>query len=70
MSDLAGGFSEGHSGHTPDFTEQVRRNQQKLVSLAVLYEGAAALATSLDDPAPWAHAHKAAEALIDQAVGS
>jgi AcrR family transcriptional regulator len=38
--------------------------------LAVLYEGAAALATSLDDPAPWAHAHKAAEALIDQAVGS
>jgi hypothetical protein len=31
---------------------------------------AAALATSLDDPAPWAHAHKAAEALIDQAVGS
>ena len=28
--------------------------------LAVLYEGAAALATSLDDPAPWAHARKAA----------
>ena len=38
--------------------------------LAVLYEGAAALTTSLDDPTPWAHAHKAAEALIDQAVGS
>ena len=36
--------------------------------LAVLYEGAAALATSLDDPAPWAHAHKAPEALIDQAL--
>ena len=29
---------------------------------------AAALATSLDDPAPWAHARKAAEALIDQAL--
>ena len=37
--------------------------------LGVLYEGAAALATSLDDPAPWAHAHAAAETLIDQAVG-
>ena len=36
--------------------------------LAVLYEGAAALSTSLDDPSPWAHARTAAEALIDQAV--
>lgn len=33
--------------------------------LAVLYEGAAALATSLDDPAPWVHARRAAEALLD-----
>lgn len=37
--------------------------------LALLYEGAAALATSLDDPAPWTHARKAAKTLIDQAVG-
>jgi len=36
--------------------------------LAVLYEGAAALSTSLDDPAPWTHAHKAATKLLDQAV--
>jgi AcrR family transcriptional regulator len=36
--------------------------------LAVLYEGAAALSTSLDDPAPWTHARKAAQTLIDQAV--
>jgi AcrR family transcriptional regulator len=36
--------------------------------LAVLYEGAGALATSLDDPAPWARAKKAAEVLIDHAV--
>jgi AcrR family transcriptional regulator len=36
--------------------------------LAVLREGAASLATSLDDPSPWAHARTAAEALIDQAV--
>jgi AcrR family transcriptional regulator len=38
--------------------------------LAVLYEGAAALTTSLDDPSPWAHARTAAETLIDQAVRS
>jgi AcrR family transcriptional regulator len=37
--------------------------------LGLLYEGAAALSTSLDDPAPWTHARKAATALIDQAVG-
>jgi AcrR family transcriptional regulator len=36
--------------------------------LAVLYEGAGALATSLDDPAPWTHAKEAAEVLIDQAL--
>src|SRR6478735_4271045 len=37
--------------------------------LGLLYEGAAALSTSLDDPAPWTHARKAAATLIDQAVG-
>src|ERR1700753_571045 len=36
--------------------------------LAVLSEGAAALATSLDHPPPWAWAKPAAEALIDQAL--
>ena len=36
--------------------------------LAVLYEGAAALATALDDASPWAQAHTAAETLIDQAL--
>ena len=36
--------------------------------LAVLYEGAAALGTSLDDPAPWTHARKAAQVLIDNAL--
>lgn len=36
--------------------------------LAVLYEGAAALGTSLDDPAPWTHARKAAQILIDNAL--
>ena len=37
--------------------------------LGLLYEGAAALSTSLDDPTPWTHARKAAATLIDQAVG-
>ena len=36
--------------------------------LALLYEGAAALATSLDDPAPCTHARRAAKTLIDQAT--
>ena len=38
--------------------------------LAVLYEGAAALGTSLDDPAPWEHARMAAQILIDGALES
>ena len=36
--------------------------------LAVLYEGAAALGTSLDDAAPWTHARTAAKVLIDEAL--
>ncbi|ETZ41825.1 hypothetical protein MAHJHV61_48550 [Mycobacterium avium subsp. hominissuis] len=36
--------------------------------LAVLYEGAAALSTSLNDPSPWAHARAAAHTLIDRAA--
>jgi AcrR family transcriptional regulator len=36
--------------------------------LGVLYEGAAALTTSLDDSSPWAPARAAAETLIDQAL--
>ncbi|HEX7827515.1 MAG TPA: helix-turn-helix domain-containing protein [Mycobacterium sp.] len=36
--------------------------------LAVLYDGAAALSTSLNDRTPWTHARKAAQTLIDQAV--
>lgn len=36
--------------------------------LAVLYEGAAALGTSLDDPTSWGYARKAAQTLLDSAV--
>ncbi|ETW22644.1 TetR/AcrR family transcriptional regulator [Mycobacterium gastri] len=38
--------------------------------LAVLYEGAAALATSLNDASTWEQARAAAETLIDQALAS
>jgi AcrR family transcriptional regulator len=36
--------------------------------IALLYEGASGLSTSLNDPAPWAQARATAEALIDQAT--
>jgi AcrR family transcriptional regulator len=36
--------------------------------VALLYEGASALSTSLNDPAPWARGRAAAEALIDHAI--
>jgi AcrR family transcriptional regulator len=36
--------------------------------IALLYEGASGLSTSLNDPAPWTRARAAAEALIDQAT--
>jgi AcrR family transcriptional regulator len=35
--------------------------------IALLYEGASGLSTSLNDPAPWAQARAIAEVLIDQA---
>lgn len=35
--------------------------------IALLYEGAAALSTSLDDPQPWALARKTVEKLLDDA---
>jgi hypothetical protein len=38
--------------------------------LAVLFEGASAMATSVNDPAPAAQARAAAATLIDAAVGS
>jgi hypothetical protein len=35
--------------------------------IALLYEGAAALSTSLDDPQPWALARRTVEKLLDDA---
>jgi hypothetical protein len=37
--------------------------------IALLYEGASASSTSLNDPAAWTRARAAAEALIDRAIG-
>jgi AcrR family transcriptional regulator len=53
-----------------DLAKQAGAGDPRLLGnqLAVLYEGAAALATSLDDASPWAPAHTAAETLIDQAL--
>ena len=36
--------------------------------VALLYEGASALSTSLNDPTPWARARAAAEALISMSL--
>jgi AcrR family transcriptional regulator len=36
--------------------------------LAVLYEGAAALSTSLNERTPWTHAKRAVRVLLDQAI--
>jgi AcrR family transcriptional regulator len=36
--------------------------------IAVLYEGAAALSTSLNEPEPWTYARKAVQILVDAAI--
>lgn len=52
-----------------DLARQTGANNSKALGnqLAVLYEGAASLSTSLNDRAPWAHARKAAEILLSDA---
>jgi hypothetical protein len=53
-----------------DLAKQAGASDPQLLGneLGVLYEGAAALTTSLDDSSPWAQARKAAETLIDNAI--
>ena len=57
-------------GRLTELAEQAGAADPQLLGdeLGVLYEGAAALATSLDDGSPWAPARAAAETLIDQAL--
>jgi AcrR family transcriptional regulator len=57
-------------GRLTQLAEQAGAADPQLLGneLGVLYEGAAALTTSLDDSSPWAPARAAAETLIDQAI--
>lgn len=54
-----------------DLARQAGAANPKLVGhqLAILFEGAAAMSTSLNEPAPWTYARKAAQTLLDDAVG-
>jgi AcrR family transcriptional regulator len=53
-----------------DLADRVGASDPMLLAsqLAVLFEGAAALATSLNDSTPWVQAKAAAHTLIDEAV--
>ena len=53
-----------------DLARQAGAANPKLVGhqLAILFEGAAAMSTSLNDPAPWTYARKAVQTLLDDAV--
>jgi AcrR family transcriptional regulator len=57
-------------GRLTELAEQAGAADPQLLGneLGVLYEGAAALTTSLHDSSPWAPARAAAETLIDQAI--
>jgi len=80
--EAAGGMPEVHDiveAHKRSFvdalvalTREAGAVNPKLLGsqLAILFEGAAAMSTSLDDPTPWAHAKKAAQTLLDEAVSS
>lgn len=66
---LVHSHKRNYIGGLTDLAQQAGVADPQLVGyqLAVLFEGAAALATSLNDPAPWAHARAAAQTLIDEA---
>lgn len=78
--EAAGGMSEVHEiveAHKRSYVDGVvalaraagAANPKLLGSqLAILFEGAAAMSTSLNDSAPWAHARKAAQTLLDEAI--
>jgi len=73
MPEVAGivrNFKQDYTDHLIELARQAGAANPRLLGqqLAVLHEGAAALGTSLDDPAPWEHARKAAQILIDHAL--
>ena len=71
IHDVVHEHKQNYTNGLVKLAEQAGATNPKLLGnqLAVLHEGAAALSTSLNDPAPWRHARKAAQTLIDQAVG-
>jgi|SRR5689334_8860544 len=54
-----------------DLTRQTGAANPKLLGnqLAILFEGAAAMSTSLNDAAPWGQAKRAAQTLVEEAIG-
>jgi AcrR family transcriptional regulator len=71
VHDIVRASKQGFADWLTDLAGQAgAKNPRQLGGqLAVLYEGAGALATSLDDREPWDRAKKAAEVLIDAAIG-
>jgi AcrR family transcriptional regulator len=70
VQDIVHTHKRGYINGLTKLARQAGAANPKLLGnqLAVLYEGAAALSTSLNDRSPWAHARKAAQTLIDQAI--
>jgi AcrR family transcriptional regulator len=71
VHDIVRASKQGFADWLTDLAEQAgAKNPRQLGGqLAVLYEGAGALATSLNDREPWDRAKKAAAVLIDAAIG-
>lgn len=70
VADIVRSHKQAYTDNLIELARQAGAANPRLLGqqLAVLYEGAAALGTSLDDPAPWEHARKAAGILIDHAL--
>jgi AcrR family transcriptional regulator len=70
IQEIVRAFKLGFIAALTELAKQAGAANPRLLGseLGVLYEGAAALATSLDDGSPWAQARAAAETLIDQAL--
>jgi AcrR family transcriptional regulator len=71
VQEIVGAAKRGLADAFTDLAAQAGATDPRQLAnqLVVLREGAAALATSLDDPTAWLWAKSAAEALIDAATG-
>ena len=70
VADIVHKLKQDYTDSLIDLAKQAGAADPRLLGqqLAVLYEGAAALGTSLDDPAPWEYARTAAQILVDNAL--